>query len=130
MDKLNLIMNLIGWNNSPEDQQRGIKLAEDFDNIEAFLQPGKPFGKSVWENCAKILYKKTDSELLPYISQLLEWLQDLNWPGADIIYQRLLNFPEEKIIDKYLESLSIAKNNDRTWEEILIDFWKDFSKNH
>lgn len=27
----------------------------------------------------KILYQKSDSELLPYYSELLAWLMDANW---------------------------------------------------
>lgn len=84
------IMNLLDWNNSRDIQQKGIELAKEVKCINVFLQPlNSLHNKNVWDNCAKILCKKSDDELKPYLIPLLEWLQDLNWPGALIIYERL-----------------------------------------
>ena len=58
MSDIDYIMELIDWNNSIEKQTQGIELAKDVKCINAFLQPGSPYGKSVWENCAKILSKR------------------------------------------------------------------------
>lgn len=42
-----------------------------------------------WENCAKVICEKTDEELDKYTCEMLEWLQDINWPGAFLIMERL-----------------------------------------
>ena len=111
------IMDMFDWNNDIEKQQHGLELAQDIKCINAFLQPGTPYGKSVWENCAKVLCARSDDELRPYLIPLFEWLQDLNWPGALLIYERIKSFPNDK-------SLEFSKNecinraialNDEIW---------------
>ncbi|MBQ9012424.1 MAG: DUF5071 domain-containing protein [Bacilli bacterium] len=37
------------------------------------------------ENCVKIISYKNDEELKKYFPLLMEWLKDMNWPGANII---------------------------------------------
>ena len=44
---------------------------------------------------AKVIASKTDEELVIYISFLLDWIQDTNDPGADIISDRLICIPLE-----------------------------------
>ena len=56
-----------------------------------------PVAPSAWECCAQVLCKKSDMVLEPYLSGPLEWLQDLNWPGALIILERLKIFSGEKL---------------------------------
>ena len=84
---------LNGLDNDTETQERGIEEGKKVRNLETFIQPycgGR--GKSVWYNCARILSSKSDQELKPYIYKLLEWLADRDWPGYDIILQRLLEY--------------------------------------
>ena len=95
MIDIDYVMNLLDWNNSIEKQAEGIKLAHNIKCINIFLQPGYPYGKRVWENCAKILSERTNEELSPYLLQLMTWLQDMNWPGAFCILDRL-----EKMVDE------------------------------
>lgn len=95
MTNIDYIMSLIDWNKSINEQADGIKLAEDVENINVFLQPcNKDYNKNVWDNCAKILSRRTDDELSPYLVELLEWLQDLNWPGAFCILDRLQRYAD------------------------------------
>lgn len=103
MVNIDYIMELLDWNNDNREQTLGIKIARDVKCINAFLQPGLPYGKRVWDNCAKILSERTDDELSPYLVELLEWLQDLNWPGAFCILDRL-----QKYVDK--ASYNLAYN--------------------
>ena len=84
------ILSMLSWDRPKEEQVKGIVLAKDVKCINAFLQPGPPYGKPVWDNCAIVLSKKSNEELEPYIYFLMLWLQDINWPGSIIIYQRLL----------------------------------------
>lgn len=89
------IMDMLDWNNSPDVQKKGIELGSKIRCFNVFLQPGHPgHVKNVWENCAKILYQKSDEELRPYIWELLRWLQDMNWPGSFIILERLLKYED------------------------------------
>ena len=86
---IDYIMDLLQWDRSSEEQERGIELAKRIRYINVFLQPGFPAGKSTWDNCAKVLSMKTNAELEPYMIELMEWIQDMNWPGAFCILERL-----------------------------------------
>ena len=85
------IMKLLDWNSSIEDQQIGIEFARKVSDLSCFLQHPS-YSKSTWDNCAIVLSNRSDSELAPYLSQLLEWLQDLNWTGSITILKRLQSF--------------------------------------
>ena len=102
MTNIDEIYDLFTWDSSysPEEysqrEQRGLELAKDVEYLFPFLQPVLPDrkSKSVWESCAKVLADRTDEELLPYLHYLFAWLQDLNWPGSEIILDRLAKMPK------------------------------------
>lgn len=123
MNNVDKIMDMLDWNNSKEIQERGRKMASKIGNIDIFLQPiSDAYDKNVWGNCAKVLSQKTDAELAPYLVELLEWLQDMNWPGACCILERMkqykitevYNIAFRKCMDQALES------EDEIWIENLL----------
>ena len=111
-------MSMLDWNNSSEVQNKGIQIAKGIENIDIFIQPITPlYNKNVWDNCAKILYTKRDDELKPYLISLMEWLQDLNWPGALIILERLKNYQDNTSFLLAMEECvqSALSINDDIW---------------
>lgn len=99
------IICLLDWNKSLDEQAEGIKMAKQVENINVFLQPcPKNYNKNVWDNCAKVLSERTDKELSPYLVELLEWLQDLNWPGAFCIFDRLQKYADEASYNQALNT--------------------------
>ena len=118
MCNIDYIMYLIDWNRSLDEQQKGIQLAKEVKCLKAFFQPcGPSCGKKVWENCARILADRTDEELLPYIFDLILWLQDANWPGADVIVGRLQQFENVIVLVHWIERLVpfISSTDDNLW---------------
>ena len=98
------VMNMLDWHMPPEIQAQGISLARNIETITPFMQPmTKEHNKNVWDNCAKIISEKSDEKLRPYLVELLEWLQDMNWPGAFCILDRLQKYSDNN-------SISIAIN--------------------
>ncbi|MHC1695128.1 MAG: DUF5071 domain-containing protein [Eubacteriales bacterium] len=92
---------MLDWNNNEANQKKGIQIAKLIKDLNVFLQPlTDNFNKNVWDNCAIILCEKTDDELEPYLIPLLEWLQDLNWPGALLILRRLSSLKNHKSMDQ------------------------------
>ena len=90
---INHILDMLNWNNSAEIQAEGRRLAEHINCLSIFMQPmGERYNKNIWENCALILSGKKDALLEPYLPELLDWIRDLNWPGAMIILERLKRF--------------------------------------
>jgi len=122
MVDIDYIMDLLDWNNSPEKQEQGVALARNVKCINVFLQPGsRPYGKNVWDNCAKILSARSNEELSPYLIQLMEWVQDMNWPGAACILDRLKGMVNEPLFQhSYTICLKYARAlDDEVWESNL-----------
>ena len=125
------IYDLFAWDNTytPEDyrqrEQQGLELAKEVKYLFPFLQPFLPSGKSksVWEPCAKVIAARPDEELLPYLTFLFEWLQDLNWPGSEIILNRLAAMPKTLTDEVLKYSKSRAeKEQDEMWLVWLKEF--------
>ena len=124
------IMDMLDLNRSKEEQEKGLKLARTIKSINVFIQPlDSKHNKNVWENCAKVLSERSDEELKPYIISLLEWLQDMNWPGAFTIFERLKNYKDKKIFDwSYCVVMNKAlKLDDEIWKENLIELSKSLN---
>jgi hypothetical protein len=98
-------------------QRQGLEEAAKVKYLSIFILPSE--GKRLWENCAKVLARKADEELDPYLMQIFEWLQDANWPGFDEIYNRLRKIPAIKIVSDFSFIISYAK----TRHEINREMW-------
>lgn len=118
------IFDMLSWDNEVSMQLSGIQKAKQIKSLGVLILPIlSNNSKSVWENCAKVLVSKNDDELMPYIINIFEWLQDLNWPGSGLIYDRLLNIPFDKLELPLKICLKKAKNNnDLVWEKTLKSF--------
>ena len=119
MINIDYIMRLIDWNSPTGEQERGMKMAENLENINVFLRPcNKNANKNVWENCAKILSQRMDDELFPYLVELLEWLQDLNWPGAFCILERLKKYDDVLALNNAINTCLKCAHalGDSVWE--------------
>jgi len=114
MNNLNDIYEKLDWNQPEEIQEEGRKEASKIEDITLLMQP--LYEKRLWDNCARVIYKKDDETLIPYLGKLFEWLQDLNWPGAMIIFERLKKFKPENIKLSYENTIQEAFNkNDENW---------------
>lgn len=123
MYNIDQIFELLSWNNSLEDQKKGIEKAKKINDLSVLIMPFKR--KCIWENCAKVLVEKSDRELTPYFPLLFKWLQDMNWPGAYLIFDRLQEVSNNDIVSAYNDSLLLAINTeDHVWEKVLHDFKK------
>lgn len=55
-----------------------------------------PSTKTDFEACAN-LRKAADTEVTPFVNDLLEWLKDLNWPVAPLVQERLAKLGAELV---------------------------------
>ena len=115
------IFEMLSWHNEEKIQIQGIEEARKIRNLSVLIQPLE--SKSIWENCAKVLISKNDQELNVYLIRMFQWLQDMNWPGADLIYERLKSMPIQYIETAYNICLAMAdRTGDSVWKKVLIDF--------
>ena len=98
------LFDMLSWNSDEETQRKGIELARNIKCISVFLQPyGSEHSKDVWENCAKIVAAYPDEAFQYCLHESLEWLADMNWPGSEIILQRLIEFKDSKFLSLVIE---------------------------
>ena len=110
------ILEMLRWDAPDSVKQRGLELARKVEDIWIFLQPQENLGKAVWGECARILCEKSDGDLEPYFVPLLQWLQDLNWPGAWDVLGRLRVVEPHRIIRQYACCISTAEGlKDESW---------------
>ena len=65
------------------------------------------------------MIKKMDRDkILPLLPNLLEWIQDMNWPVAPSVLELLLTFPEE-IVPHVQDILS---SDDDNWKWFILHF--------
>ena len=125
MVDIDKIMDMLDWNNPPEVQEEGRALAREVRCINVFLQPGHPgHVKNVWDNCAIILSERSDQTLRPYLYELFKWLEDMSWPGAICVYNRLKSYHRNDMFEYVLdECINEAKALDmENWLSILMSF--------
>lgn len=66
----------------------------------------------------------TYSEIEPIIPQLMEWLQDMNWPVSRIIAHNLLRF-QDKLEN---EILFVLNTNDGMWKYWVVSIFGNATK--
>lgn len=114
LTEINQLFEMLSWNSNEETQKKGVEEGKKIKYISIFMQPVED--KSIWENCAKIIVSKPNELLETYLSLMFEWLQDANWPGFDIIYNRIKNMPIELIKCSYAYSVKKAiQQKDEMW---------------
>ena len=114
---------MLNWQSRFGDQLQGIKLAKNLEDLSLLILPyANGESKDIWENCARALYEISDDRLEKYLPSLLEWLQDLNWPGSLIILDRLKVFSGEKLKKAFMDRFAYANNLNN--EEGLM--WLDY----
>lgn len=117
---IDYIMYLMNAESDEDEQIKGIELAKNIKDLSILFNPIK--SKSLCENCAKVIISKSDKELKPYLMIMFDWIKDLNWPGAYLIYERLKTMPEQFTEDAYSICLSTAEQtDDYTWKQVLED---------
>ncbi len=116
MDWINVIDRL-NWNNDIkiiEDAKKRLSMIPD-EYIHMLVLP---ISKYHWENSADVIVGLGVEKFVPIISDLLVWLQDLNWPGAVKIYN-MLKEADNPIVDKAILSVSniAEEEGDEEWLE-------------
>lgn len=79
-----------------------------------------PYDKSVWDAKARVIAAQSDAVLEHYAAGVLDWLQDLNWPGSMRLFDRLTAVRKGRLDEAIAECIEFASVlNDEMWIEFL-----------
>lgn len=118
----------LDWN-QPRDVQEAVKAALKL-GIGNDLSPlmMQNLSKAQWENAAEVLASLEPSRLSPYVPRLLEWLRDMNWPGARRIFETVVKTPKHAVIPHLAIAISKAREEaDGDWLDALRALRKEIS---
>lgn len=105
------ILKSLSWNNPCDVIFEGLKIAKSVKCLKAFFQPiCSEYGKDTWENCAIVICERRDDELEFYIEDMIYWMQDINWPGALQITNRLLKMENVTLLASVIDTIVPALN--------------------
>ena len=122
---INKIYQMLCWDTPEDVQLEGIKLAKEMSDLTPLILPLYEGSQSIWDNCAKALSELSDDRLEKYLPLLLEWLQDLNWPGALTILERLTAFSGQKLKNSFIKvtehAISFHNEEGLRWLDYLSE---------
>ena len=122
---INKIYQMLYWDTPEDVQLEGIKLAKEMSDLTPLILPLYEGSQSIWDNCAKALSELSDDRLEKYLPLLLEWLQDLNWPGALTILERLTAFSGQKLKNSFIKvtehAISFHNEEGLRWLDYLSE---------
>lgn len=89
----------------------------------------QPISKNYWRNAAIVLKKIGYPRVKSIIPELLEWIQDMNWPGAQEIVDLLITVDDEVV--PYVKK--VLRSGDGIWiiwllTEVVSNWDKDLKK--
>ncbi len=75
-----------------------------------------PHGKGYWDGAAEVITAIGLPRVQNIMPGVMEWLQDMNWPGSQIIYDFLCHQKKETILPHINKALHTAsQQNDEMW---------------
>ena len=99
------------------DARRRILAQPNFDDRQLM----HPFPwKNCWAGCADVLRELNDERLTPFLPDLLEWIIDLDWPGAQTVFDRLSRMAPDHLHPALDKAMKRAEaEGDAEWRQNL-----------
>ena len=121
------ILNL-DWNNEEEVQKRAIEFLSKIDPKYYHLIFSEGY-KQTWENSMEIVRRIGYPQNIPFIPDLLQMMQDINWPGARMAVDILCAMDLDVLQPQLERTITTAFNdNDDMWLmglDILVEEWAE-----
>jgi hypothetical protein len=120
--EINRLIDDISWGVPDNVRQAAMHrlVSIDDDQISMLILPRE---KSYWESAAKVLRNIGYPRVRQVLPEILEWLQDLNWPGATEVAELLLTIGRPVV--PYVRE--VLKGSDEMWQywvlECLVNNW-------
>ncbi len=125
MPKYKELINHLHWNLSQEIQENAIEELSKLSvkEIRYLIQPKE---KAYWHNAAIVIQnilkrnQISNQEEKEILFLMMQWTQDLNWPGVNIIVDTLKILEVDLVKEMIQESFKVAiEENDECWMDSL-----------
>jgi len=108
------ILEDLAWDNAPSQIKAGFISALQEAEHSYLIRPTE-YVRS-WENASIVFLMLSDTEIEQYLLDLLNWLKDLNWPGAEFILKRLQRVSSDLLCVPLENAAKLASaSHDEQW---------------
>ena len=114
--EIDILISKLNWKNKEKFIRASINELVNIDanKLNKLILPQND--KALWENSAKVLFKIGFPKVNAIFEDLFIWLQDLNWPGCNIIVNLFKNANRNDLINNIEKVAKIAiSNSDEMW---------------
>ena len=114
-------IDILSWSLPESEQYANIAKLQPVNeaDISSLILPFRK--KDCWKNCAILLSTIDNSRLAAFLPQIFEWYKDMNWPGFDIISERIKTFPNDQICNAvHIAVKRAVAENDMEWYYNLL----------
>ncbi|WP_238653135.1 DUF5071 domain-containing protein [Paenibacillus piscarius] len=124
MEDIQALIQKLDWDTPAAEQAEAIQTLQDIRDEELHLLL-QPLGKEYWDGAAEVIVKLGYPRVKPILPGLLEWVQDMNWPGARRIAPFLREIGDPLI--PYIQEVFRNQSQDEDWMywifEVILDHW-------
>ena len=115
---MDVLLSKLRWDTPQEELNKAITILREVDDLSILV---KPIDKAHWDNAAMILRDIGYPRIHNILPNLLEWTQDLNWPGSRIIAELLASIGEPLI--PFIKV--VFKAQDHIWNYWILSYILD-----
>lgn len=124
MEETSSLIKKLSWHTREEEKEEAIHKLQ-YIKDEALHLLVQPISKDYWDGAAETVIRLGYPRVKSILPGLLEWIQDLNWPGAREIADFLLEIGDPMI--PYVKDVLNQYSDDQEWVywifEVLINHW-------
>ncbi|WP_254848748.1 DUF5071 domain-containing protein [Paenibacillus odorifer] len=124
VEEASSLIKKLSWHTREEEKEDAINKLQ-YIKDEALHLLVQPISKDYWDGAAETVIRLGYPRVKSILPGLLEWIQDLNWPGAGEIAGFLLEIGDPMI--PYVKDVLNQHSDDQEWVywifEKLIDHW-------
>ncbi|AET67431.1 hypothetical protein Desor_1795 [Desulfosporosinus orientis DSM 765] len=118
----------LDWSKPEEVQKKAIEKLQEIEELDLvyLVQLSELNHKFCWHNAAIVLKSIGYPRIKPIIPYLMEWFQDVNWPGVNTIREILKSMDSNELMP-YIEEAAkrVLSENDDLWAFGLILLLRD-----
>lgn len=124
MENILRLIKKLSWSVSEEEKKDAIRKLQYIKDEDLHLLV-QPISKDYWDGAAETVIRLGYPRVKSILPGLLEWIQDINWPGAGEIADFLLEIGDPMI--PYVKDVLNQHSDDQEWVywifEVLINHW-------